>query len=199
MEMSAKFHGKPIASPEMPRLSPDILLLAKRLSESSFESFEITPDMVGETLLYKGDLHLVEPKKGDILPDYLVEPVVEASPETCVQSDTLEIDQAFGHGFSGQKSFWSGEHGPDYGNTDRGFISKADLLNVLKEFPDKWFSTSIVADLIWKERGYRTFESCQASMYKFFEALLKDGKVEEKTEGRSRFFRALPAQVDAGI
>lgn len=150
-------------------IGADVLALAMRLLSGELQSFEITSDMVGKTLIHEGGVHLVEGK----VPQPGVKPAgLPAQPEAV-------LVPAVGEGRSVAASGGKGSA-----------AKRRDLvLTALRIDPKAWLTHVEIADLVEDEAGYASRKSALYSLKCLLENMHRDGDVETRENGGRVHYR----------
>ena len=136
-------------------LTPEVLRIAQALSDGRLMRLEITADMVGGTLLYDGDVHFVTPQGAT--PKAPAASAVLADPGN-VAASKLQSRGATGHAVRTRKD---------------------DIMRIMRHLPDDWMNLTEIASLFWEDEGFKSVDTCRASLVSPAKELLKEGLIEK--------------------
>lgn len=158
---------KPV--PAMTPISADVLALAQKIASGDYAHVQITPEMVGATLLFNGEMMITEGRTatapGALVPDI----APEAGQAEVV---TLETEM-------------------DAGVKPNGKVDKINtkLIAAIRDFAPESVTQKDLSELLFEEIGYKSVASALASISKRLTYLCGIGLVMEEKKGRLRAFR----------
>lgn len=154
----------------IPVIGADILAMAMRLLSGDLQSFEITPDMVGKTLVHGGGVHLVDgaipvlPSKA--APVSAANETGASAPKPKAQPSALSAAQ-------------------DLAEKRRDLLRTALAID-----PKAWLTHLELADLVEDDAGYASRQSLTQSTKHLLTKLVAEGELEVRTEGGAKRYRS---------
>lgn len=152
---------KPV--PTMTPISADVLALAQKIASGDYTQVQITPEMVGATLMFNGEMMITETRT-DTVPAAIA-PVSEPK---------------------------HGQPEPATHAVGKINNVNAKLIAAIKDFAPEAVTQKDLSELLFEEIGYKNVASALAAISSRLTRLCNKGLVVEEKKGRLRAFR-LPA------